>query len=124
MRAGQVSSRVVELTLSHSRRAARLTYFAQLQVLSDEVADPDFKKNFKGFPAELALLAEEEEKLEAGIEKKLSSRRYLETLHADNARPGEETTCVVCSDTYTEGVLTTCGEFPVAPTLSLGGPAS
>lgn len=68
-------------------------------------------QKFKGFPVELATLAEEEEKLEASIEKKASARRYLAALNAENAQPAEETTCTICSDVYTKGVLTVCGEL-------------
>lgn len=40
---------------------ARLSYFKQLQILSDEVADPDLSPvMFKGFSEELAAIETEE----------------------------------------------------------------
>ncbi|KAK4051523.1 hypothetical protein OIO90_004737 [Microbotryomycetes sp. JL221] len=90
---------------------ARLNYFAQLQVLSDAVADPNLDpRRFRGFIIELEAMAAEEEQLELSVKAKESSRRYLETLN-DQGHNEVDTTCVICSDTYTRGALTTCGHL-------------
>ncbi|KAM0786243.1 hypothetical protein ACM66B_007043 [Microbotryomycetes sp. NB124-2] len=91
---------------------ARLNYFAQLQTLSDAVADPNLDpRTFKGFPTELEIMEATEEQLELSIKAKESSRRYLETLSDGDGNSNLDATCVICSDTYTRGALTTCGHL-------------
>ncbi|KAK4049943.1 hypothetical protein OIV83_003767 [Microbotryomycetes sp. JL201] len=91
---------------------ARLNYFAQLQTLSDAVADPNLDpRHFRGFMIELEMMAAEEDQLEMSIKAKESSRRYLESLSDGGGNSTVDATCVICSDTYTRGALTTCGHL-------------
>lgn len=98
---------------------ARLTYFKQLQMLSDEVADPEFNHNFRGFPTELRLLDEDAgerwpsdaldrrtltdvlcplaEKLEAEIDVKSRSSRYLNSLAEGHSKEVDTTCECVCA---------------------------
>lgn len=47
--------------LTHFPPPARITYFAQLQAISDVVRDPDFfDQNWSGFPIEMGKLADQE----------------------------------------------------------------
>ncbi|SCV70192.1 BQ2448_1586 [Microbotryum intermedium] len=90
----------------------RIRYFTQLQALSDAVADPDtYHRGWRGYLGEMEALYEQEEKMEAEIRLKRSSRRYLDSLNESSelkADVNETTTCVICSEEYSRGVLTTC----------------
>lgn len=117
--------------------SARITYFANLQKISDDVADPDMDhKSWRGLLVELESLRQEERAStvhfpspsrprscaravavdhKADIESKQSRRRYLENLNAPEDRDAdaadEEKTCPICADTFTKGVLTNCGHL-------------
>ncbi|BGP51473.1 hypothetical protein JCM10450v2_007415 [Rhodotorula kratochvilovae] len=94
----------------------RLTYFANLQQISDEVADPDMgSKNWRGLLIEMEELRQEELDQKASIDSKQSRRRYLENLNSPDERDDEEeTTCPICADTFEKGVLTNCGHLTCA----------
>ncbi|GAA5826106.1 hypothetical protein JCM3770_003829 [Rhodotorula araucariae] len=94
----------------------RLTYFANLQQISDDVADPDMgAKNWRGLLIEMEELRQEELDQKATIDSKQSRRRYLENLNSPEDRDAEEeTTCPICADTFDKGVLTNCGHLTCA----------
>lgn len=62
----------------------------------------------KGSPALAAV------DLKASIESKQSRRRYLEHLDSAEERAEEETTCPICAEHFSKGVLTTCGHLTCA----------
>ncbi|KPV71995.1 uncharacterized protein RHOBADRAFT_56135 [Rhodotorula graminis WP1] len=92
---------------------ARIVYFANLQKLSDDVADPDFShRSWRGLLVETELLRQEEHEHKVDIESKQSRRRYLENLNSpDNQQEDEERSCPICADNWTRGVLTACGHI-------------
>ncbi|KDE04385.1 hypothetical protein, variant [Microbotryum lychnidis-dioicae p1A1 Lamole] len=103
----------LRLELGEITRAmnVRIRYFTQLQALSDAVADPDtYRRAWRGYLGEMEALREQELKVEADIRLQLASRRYLDSLNETSRLKADvnETTCVICSEPYTRGVLTTC----------------
>ncbi|BGP35067.1 hypothetical protein JCM10296v2_006897 [Rhodotorula toruloides] len=94
---------------------ARLTYFANLQQISDDVRDPDMgSKKWRGLLVEIDFLRQDELELKASIESKLARRRYLENLNNPDVREEEETTCPICAESFSQGVLTDCGHLTCA----------
>ncbi|KAI5481086.1 SNF4 family helicase/atpase [Pseudohyphozyma bogoriensis] len=88
----------------------RVQYFIQLQIISDDVGDPDFEsRKWKGLAAEMDALRDEEDTLALSIIKKKSERRYLESLNGEEAE--EDAQCLICGDEYTHGVLTACAHM-------------
>jgi hypothetical protein len=86
----------------------RLEYFAQLQIVSDEVGDPDMTaKSWKGLGQEMLELYQQEDKIERSMQGMLSQRRYLEGLHANDIEAGraEDVThyCSICSESFSKG---------------------
>ncbi|GAA5838983.1 hypothetical protein JCM9279_002557 [Rhodotorula babjevae] len=102
-----------ELALVTTAFNERIVYFANLQKLSDDVADPDMQhKSWRGLLLEMESLRQEENEHKADIESKQSRRRYLKNLNSsDNQQEDEERTCPICADTFSRGVLTTCGHL-------------
>ncbi|GAA5899656.1 hypothetical protein JCM6882_001177 [Rhodosporidiobolus microsporus] len=94
---------------------ARILYYAQLQLISDEVADPDQGgKDWNGLETEIALLKSDEDDYLAAIEAKQTRRRYLETLNNPEEREEEERVCPICQEFFTSGVLTSCAHLTCA----------
>ncbi|GAA5891640.1 hypothetical protein JCM8208_007354 [Rhodotorula glutinis] len=92
----------------------RIVYFANLQKLSDDVADPDMAhKSWRGLLVEQEVLRQEEHEHKADIESKQSRRRYLENLNSNDNdnEDDQERTCPICADQFDRGVLTTCGHL-------------
>ncbi|GAA5992971.1 hypothetical protein JCM10908_000775 [Rhodotorula pacifica] len=113
---GKVADRLrAELSDFTKAFNSRLTYFANLQQISDEVADPDMdSKHWRGLLIEIETLRQEELEHKASIELKQSRRRYLDNLNSPADREEAETTCPICSDNFTQGVLTNCGHLTCA----------
>lgn len=135
---GKVSDRLrAELSDFTKAFNARLTYFANLQQISDEVADPDMdSKQWRGLLIEIETLRQEERECplfssttdisltdlppvpaveqKAAIESKQSRRRYLDNLNSPAEREEAETTCPICSEHFTAGILTNCGHLTCA----------
>lgn len=91
----------------------RVEYFKQLQVINDDVADPDFySRNWKGMQVEIDLRELEEEKVVRDMDKKKTQLRYLTSLADNDLEAGAEQACPICLDAdYDKGVLTDCGEW-------------
>ncbi|GAA6044440.1 hypothetical protein JCM8097_006647 [Rhodosporidiobolus ruineniae] len=92
----------------------RIQYFAQLQIISDEVADPDMGgPNWHGLEIEIAMLQADEIALKNSIESKQTRRRYLDNLNNPEAEgdDDEERTCPICAEFFSSGVLTNCGHL-------------
>ncbi|GAA5863433.1 hypothetical protein JCM8547_006979 [Rhodosporidiobolus lusitaniae] len=90
---------------------ARVTYYAQLQLISDTVADPDMgAKGWKGLENEIAALKAEEAELVQSIASKAQRRRYLENLNAPDAEQ-EAKECPICAEFFSRGIITNCGHL-------------
>ncbi|GAA5866067.1 hypothetical protein JCM3774_000014 [Rhodotorula dairenensis] len=113
---GKVADRLrAELSDFTKAFNSRLTYFANLQQISDEVADPDMgSKHWRGLLLEIETLRQEELEHKAANESKQSRRRYLDNLNSPAEREEAETTCPICSENFSQGVLTNCGHLTCA----------
>ncbi|BGP27363.1 proteophosphoglycan 5 [Rhodotorula toruloides] len=110
--ADRLRSELSDFTTAYN---ARLTYFANLQQISDDVRDPDMgSRKWRGLLVEIEFLRQDELELKASLESKLARRRYLENLNNLDAREEEETTCPICAETFSQGVLTNCGHLTCA----------
>ncbi|GAA5843078.1 hypothetical protein JCM11251_002725 [Rhodosporidiobolus azoricus] len=91
---------------------SRIQYYAQLQIISDDVADPNMDGNkWNGLEQEIGLLKADEAEYVAAIEAKETRRRYLETLNNPDEREEEERVCPICFTYFTSGVLTSCAHL-------------
>ncbi|GAA5983366.1 hypothetical protein JCM11641_006047 [Rhodosporidiobolus odoratus] len=88
----------------------RLSYFAQLQTISDEVADPK-DDVLDQLEAQIVALREDELELQAAIAGKQSRRRYLDNLNNPDDVEEEERVCPICQEFFDSGVLTNCAHL-------------
>lgn len=101
-----------ELPLLQAIRDVRSLYNQQLQAISDTVLYVDSRNP----QVDIQRCLAEENTLMAGITMLRSRRAYLENIAA-TAIPmnsemqdgGQESVCLICSDTYQYGLLTECG---------------
>ncbi|TIB79035.1 hypothetical protein E3Q23_00421 [Wallemia mellicola] len=91
---------------------SRVLYFKQLQTLSDSVAPLDVESQEEGgknIPQEI----EESERLEAvstrGIQSNRAKLNYL--YHIRNASDESSNECAICTMSFTNGVITSCGHI-------------
>ncbi len=115
-----------ELAKLTSAFNTRVEYFKQLQVINDDVQDPDFHaRAWKGMQNEIEAREQEEAKVLKDMEKKETHLRYLTSLAANDLEAGdskEAATCPVCLDAdYDKGVLTDCGEWHSAGEVRVAG---
>lgn len=93
----------------------RIEYFRQLQIINDDVQDPDLRvSKWKGMANEIEAREDIIAAVEKGLEKKRDHSRYVTSI-ATNELEGsgskEASTCPVCLDAdYSKGVLTDCGK--------------
>lgn len=110
-----VRDKVVDRLMSEYREVmrafnCRIAYYAQLQVISDSVGDPDLnRKSFKSITLEKEHLLRQEARLEDQITRKSTQRRYLETLA--ETTDGEVEPCIICAEPYSRGVVTACAHL-------------
>lgn len=84
---------------------ARLEYYKQLQLVSDQVAMYDGPND----DATLAKYLEDEDRLVRKIAATKSKRQYLLHLREEALNPKEQRMCVICRETFEIGALTVCG---------------
>ncbi|KAF7309597.1 SNF2 family helicase [Mycena indigotica] len=86
---------------------ARISYFRQLQDISDAVADVTFETTLQAALEECAI---EQRHLSANISAHRARRRYLDHLvkQNTNGRDDEENACILCRSTFMRGFMTEC----------------
>lgn len=101
---------ILEADLARIRKAfnERVQYFAQLQEISDSVADPEIEGRtddaIEGCRAELVVLS-------AFINERRARYRYLSNLSGSNQTgkaAQEEETCILCCCEFRRGYITQC----------------
>jgi len=104
-----------ELAKLTSAFNTRVEYFRQLQIINDDVQDPDpCAKAWRGLPVEIEEREEAEKRVLGDMDKKRNHLRYLTSLATNDLEGSsskEAATCPICLDAdYDKGILTDCGE--------------
>jgi E3 ubiquitin-protein ligase SHPRH len=93
----------------HSCMNERVEYYRQLQELSDTVAPWKDELDEKLDTAALDAQIASEETHNARLATLKTKRRFLLHLRAESSQQSEARICVICTDSFENGVLTICG---------------
>ncbi|KAH9856240.1 SNF2 family N-terminal domain-containing protein [Lenzites betulinus] len=96
--------------LAHFRKAfnERISYFRQLQEISDTVAEADWEGDVQDAAQDLR---EQQTALETKINTARARQRYMENLsrsHEEGTMDEDEKTCILCKCDFVRGYLTAC----------------
>ncbi|WPH03824.1 Hypothetical protein R9X50_00670700 [Acrodontium crateriforme] len=98
-----------ELDLFRNTQNQRLEFYRQLQALSDAVAPYKEELDEKLDLDALQNIMAKEEQQSASLAQLKTKNRFLLHLREESGCLSEQKVCVICRDTFENGVLTVCG---------------